>query len=111
MSRTLAAFVSLWDEEGRVVALSPGDELPGWAEGRVGDHCLTPVLEPNDVEDEPNEKPDDADSEDHEESTPDDPETGDEAEAVPEEPKPAAKPEAAAPDFTGSAPRRRQSRK
>lgn len=66
------------------VWLRPGDELPGWAVGLVGDHALAP----DDV------NVDDVDT------------AGDADEA-----KPAATPKATAPDFTGSAPRRRQSRK
>lgn len=111
MSRTLTAHVSLWDESGTVVTLAPGDELPEWAEGSVGEHCLAPDLEPNDVE----EESDGAASED-EESTPDDSDTGGETEEVhtddADDPKPEAKSKATdTPDFTSSAPRRRQSRK
>lgn len=99
MSRTLTAHVSLWDEAGKVVILAPGDELPEWAEGRVGDHCLAlaPIEEASD------------ETEGGKEVTPDESDTEDEA-GDPED-KPAGKPQAAAPDFTGSAPRRRQSRK
>ena len=64
------------------VWLHPGDELPDWAVGLVGDHAL--ASDESDVEDETEDKP----------------------------AAPTAKPKATtAPDFTGSAPRRRQSRK
>ena len=112
MSRKLTAFVSLWDDDGKVVTLVPGDELPDWAEGRIGDHCLTSASESTDAEDESNEDPDGADSQREDGSSADDSGAQDEAEDVAEESAPAAKPKAtAAPDFTGSAPRRRQSRK
>lgn len=43
---TFAAYVIVHGETGPV-QFAPGDELPEWAEGLVGDHCLTePQPEP-----------------------------------------------------------------
>ncbi len=39
MSRKLAVNVVLTGPDG-VTTLLAGDELPKWAEGRVGDHCF-----------------------------------------------------------------------
>lgn len=35
MARVLAAFVHVWGEEGRQVALAPGTEVPAWAVSQV----------------------------------------------------------------------------
>jgi len=32
--------VHLHDDDGALVSLLPGDEVPGWAVGRIGDHAL-----------------------------------------------------------------------
>lgn len=69
--------------DGQAVQFAPGDELPDWADGKVGAHCLVP-----------------------EDSKPanDGPEL---------DPEPAAPSETgtAAPDFTSAAPRRGRPRK
>ena len=84
-------------------SFGPGDEVPEWAASLVGAHVLVPTSGPDKAGDEGG-KPDDTD----EESTPEDSDGETELEGD----KPVAKPKAAAaPDFTGSAPRRRQSRK
>gem|GEM_PF-6391400 len=72
------------------VFFGPGDELPEWAVGRVGDHVLSDPAEPGDKPDgEPDDEPDT--------------EGGDE----PEDPaEPGDKPDV--PDFTKPAPRRRR---
>lgn len=72
----------------QAVRFAPGDELPEWAEGKVGSHCLAP---------------EDSDTEEAVE-----PETGidPDAEESDEEPEPDA-----APDFTAAAPRRGRPRK
>lgn len=85
MSRTLIAHVSLWAANGDLVALAPGDELPEWAEGLLGEHCFAP---------------------DEAAAKPEDPDAGDEREV-----KPSPKSEPAAPDFTAPAPRRGRPRK
>lgn len=36
----LAAYVTLFDEGGQRHSLEPGDDLPDWAEGKVGNHAL-----------------------------------------------------------------------
>lgn len=82
MSRTLITHVSLWDESGALVTLNPGTELPDWAEGRVGEHCLKAEA-PEEVADEV--KP---------------------ANATPGKPSTTE-----APDFTSAAPRRGRPRK
>jgi len=46
MSRTLNTHVSIWGEAGELVVLAPGDDLPDWAVGRVGEHCLVPGADP-----------------------------------------------------------------
>lgn len=38
---TKFAVHTIVHRDGMPVAFAPGDELPGWAEGMVGDHCLT----------------------------------------------------------------------
>lgn len=101
MSQTLTAHVSLWAENGALVNLAPGDELPEWAEGKVGDHCLTlpteAIAEPE-VESE-NPEAENADPDDE----------GDAEDAPASEVK-GAKP-TEAPDFTAPAPRRGRPRK
>ncbi|MDN4644928.1 hypothetical protein [Arthrobacter sp. PsM3] len=100
MSRTLNAHVTLWGPDGALASLAPGDELPDWAEGKVGDHCLVPdspadALVP------------DAD-EDSEVDSDLDPETeSDESERDDEEPEALD----AVPNFTAAAPRRGRTRK
>lgn len=88
MPRTLIAHVSLWAANGDMVTLAPGDELPEWAEGRVGEHCFELDAEPAEVEDAVNTA--DADEVDV---------------------KAPAKSKEAAPDFTAPAPRRGRPRK
>lgn len=34
------AYVAVHDGAGVVTWFEPGDEVPGWAVGRVGDHCV-----------------------------------------------------------------------
>lgn len=82
MSRILNTHVSLWDESGALITLHPGTELPDWAEGRVGEHCLK--------EDAPEEAAGEAKP----------------ASATPEKPSTTE-----APDFTSAAPRRGRPRK
>lgn len=73
--------------EFQAVSFAPGDELPEWAEGMVGAHCLEPELDSEDDEDS------DADAE--------------EAESEAEDSAPAAE---SAPDFTGATPAPRRGR-
>lgn len=40
MTRILTAHVVVHSDDAESVWLAPGDELPAWAEGKVGDHCL-----------------------------------------------------------------------
>ena len=85
MSRKLIAHVSLWADNGSVVSFAPGDELPDWAEGKVGAHCLdsgAPDAKIGASRVDPSE------------------------EAEPESPK-----STATPDFTSAAPRRGRPRK
>lgn len=74
---TFAAYVVVHGADGPV-QFEPGAEVPGWAESLVGSHVIDGDFAP-----EPEEPAEDAED--------------------PEEP---AKPAAAAPDFTGSKPRR-----
>ena len=98
MSRTLSANVALWGPGGTLVTLAPGDELPGWAEDKVGDHCLVPdalvtellTVDPAEYEDPEVDQDLDA------ETKPD--EAGPDAEELDATD--------AAPDFTAAAPRR-----
>lgn len=85
MSRTLIAHVSLWAANGDLVTLAPGDDVPEWAEDRLGEHCFAPEVGAGEDEDA-------ADI--------------DEADA-----KAPAKSKDAAPDFTAPAPRRGRPRK
>ncbi|UKA59164.1 hypothetical protein [Arthrobacter sp. FW306-2-2C-D06B] len=114
MSRILNTHVSLWDPSGDLAILEPGTELPEWAEGRIGDHCLVPEVEakaPGFTA--PEVPPADAgegggsDSEDAGDGDPDDESQVDAGEA--DNVDPAAKAEA--PDFTTPAPRRGRPRK
>lgn len=78
----------------QAVSFAPGDELPEWAEGLVGAHCLEP------------EDGTDADTEDADEDQ--DPETESEEKSADDE-EPSAAP-TDAPDFTAPAPVRRRGR-
>jgi hypothetical protein len=104
MARTLSTYVSLWGEASELVTLTPGDELPGWAVGRVGEHCLVPAADSEDSEDSAEDQ-DPADSDADGET---DDEDRDETEDADGE-EPAATD--AAPDFTAAVPRRGRSRK
>ena len=85
-------------------SFGPGEVVPEWAEKLVGAHVLVPEAAPVPTDDEVPDPTEDATAEESE--------ADGEPEGDTEEPAPTAKPKAAAaPDFTGSAPRRRQSRK
>jgi hypothetical protein len=114
MSRILNTHVSLWEPSGDLAILEPGTELPKWAEGRIGDHCLVPEVEANATDFTALEIPpaDDGegsgtDSEGAGDSDPDNDSEGDAGEG--DDVDPAAK--ADAPDFTTPAPRRGRPRK
>lgn len=85
MSRTLIAHVSLWAANGELVTLAPGDDVPEWAEGRVGEHCFASEVDTDEVEDA--------------------------ADVAAPEAKRVAKSADTAPDFTAPAPRRGRPRK
>ncbi|MFF1382775.1 hypothetical protein ACFVWT_04335 [Arthrobacter sp. NPDC058288] len=86
----------------QAVAFAPGDELPEWAEGKVGDHCLVPEPEASDADGSGTQDAaeDEDPAEDQTDSETDEPESEDEPQA----------PAADVPDFTAPAPVRRGSR-
>lgn len=91
-------------------SFAPGDEVPGWADGLVGPHVLVHGVNADHVEEEedtPSDAVTPAGTEDELDGDADS-ESNDESKSDTEVSKPKA---AAAPDFTGSAPRRRQPRK
>lgn len=85
-------------------SFGPGEVVPEWAEGLVGAHVLVPETTPVPTDEEASDPTEDATAEESEAD-------GD-PEGDTEKPATATKPKTpVAPDFTGSAPRRRQSRK
>lgn len=113
MSRILTTHVSLWDPSGDLAVLAPGTELPEWAEGRIGDHCLEPEAETEvpdftDADAEGSEGAD-GDPADDTDKADDGEEAGEGKADEGDDVDPAAKTDA--PDFTAPAPRRGRPRK
>lgn len=84
------------------VTFSPGDELPEWAEGLVGAHCLEPEPE---VESNPEDADTEADGAAVQVGGPESDPASDADEEESEGEEPTAAP-ADVPDFTAPAPRR-----
>lgn len=89
----LTGYTTLFGPDG-LVTLAPGDELPDWAHGKVGDHLLdgTAPEAPDDAEDETKAKDDGGKTGDAEDEAPDNTEDD-------------------APDFTKPAPKQRRPRR
>lgn len=45
----LNSYVHVQDEDGNIVVLEPGQDLPTWAKDKVGKHALTPAKDDEDV--------------------------------------------------------------
>lgn len=111
MSRTLSTHISLWDETGELVTLAPGADLPGWAEGRVGEHCLVPSPDSDAGQDPAADADADAEAEADTEADADREDEADADSATEDADGEAPATTDAAPDFTAAAPRRGRSRK
>jgi hypothetical protein len=116
MSRTLKTHVSLWGESGELVTLAPGDALPDWADGRVGEHCLAAVAESFAERDDADDTDVDADADAKADGEAEDPDAvtdgNDEESDIPEDAEdPESAPADEVPDFTAAAPRRGRARK
>ena len=45
MSKKFGVNVSVTGKDGQTETFAPGDDVPGWAEGQFGDHCLALQLD------------------------------------------------------------------
>lgn len=48
MAKKLAAHIAVYDDNGQLVQLKPGDEVPSWATDKVGDHVYEEEQEQGD---------------------------------------------------------------